>query len=99
MRSAATTTAKTATPMASAHPLAWPRCRRTSVTRCTVDPDTGGRARRSGSWCTMMITATPPRNPVMMGAERKSAIHPSRNRPTTATSTPTVTASSDTSAM
>ncbi len=68
-------------------------------TRCTVVPDTGASAKKSGSWCTTMITATPPRNPVMMGADRKSAIQPSRNRPTTATSTPTVTASSDTSAM
>ena len=47
----------------------------------------------------MMITATPARNPVMIGAERKSAIHPSCNRPTSATSTPTQTASNDTRAM
>lgn len=34
----------------------------------------------------------------MMGADKKSAIQPIRNRPTRATSTPVVTASSDTSA-
>lgn len=99
MRSAAVTTAKTPTPIATAQPLAWPRCRTTSTTRCTVVPDTDGSANRSGSWCTMMITVTPARKPVMMGADRKSAIHPSRNRPTMVTITPTETASSDTRAM
>ena len=91
--------AKTTTPIPNAHQLAWPRCRTTSATRCTVDPDPEGSAKRSGSWCTMMITPTPARNPVLMGAERKSAIHPSFSNPTSATSTPTVTASNDTRAM
>jgi ABC-type iron transport system FetAB permease component len=39
-----------------------------------------------------MITATPARKPVMIGAERKSAIQPRRSSPMRATITPTITA-------
>ena len=39
-----------------------------------------------------MTTATPARKPVMIGAERNSAIHPRRRSQTSATNTPTATA-------
>lgn len=45
-----------------------------------------------GSWCTMMMTPIPAMKPVMIGAERKSAIHPRRSSPTPATSRPVTTA-------
>ena len=75
----------------------WPR---TSVTRCTVEPDTEPTPKRSGSWCTTMITATPARNPVMIGAERKLAIQPMPQQPHQGhEARPTITAKRDTSAM
>ena len=40
----------------------------------------------------MMITATPDKKPVTMGAERNSAIHPRRRMPTSITMRPTITA-------
>ena len=48
--------------------------------------------RALGSWCTMMMTPMPLRNPVTMGSERKSAIQPSFNRPTASTIRPVTTA-------
>lgn len=46
-----------------------------------------------------MITATPAMKPLMMGADRNSAIQPSRSSPTTITTTPTRTARTATSAV
>jgi hypothetical protein len=45
-----------------------------------------------------MITATPARNPLMIGTDRNSATQPSRSRPTRITTTPTITARIATSA-
>ena len=49
--------------------------------RWTVDPLAEPAPSRSGSWWTVMITATPTMNPVMIGTESKSAIQPSRSKP------------------
>jgi hypothetical protein len=78
--------------MPSAQPLVSPRCETTTEMRLRVEPLTDARPNRSGSWCTTMITATPARKPVMIGAERKSAIQPRRSSPMRATITPTITA-------
>ena len=63
-----------------------------NATRCTVLPLTAARPNRSGIWWTTMVTAMPARKPVMIGAERSSAIHPRRSSHTSATNTPTATA-------
>ena len=46
-----------------------------------------------------MITATPAKNPVMIGIERKSAIQPSRSTPIASTIPPVTRAVSDVRAM
>jgi len=89
----------TATPIPSVQPLVMDRWCMTALMRCAVEPLVAGRPKRSGNWWTTMITATPARNPVMMGADRSSAIHPRRRMPTRATRTPTITASNPTRAM
>src|SRR5665213_1907684 len=50
-----------------------------------------------GSWCTMMMTPMPARNPVTMGSDRKSAIQPRRRSPTPNTTSPVTTAVTATS--
>lgn len=60
--------------------------------RCVVEPLGEGSLSRSGNWWTTMMTATPGMKPLMIGADRNSAIQPSRSSPTAITGAPTRTA-------
>ena len=85
-------TASTPSPMATVHPLTWPRWVKTNPMRWVFEPPVEGSPRKSGSWWITMMTATPDRKPVTMGVDRNSAIHPRRRRLTSITMSPTITA-------
>ena len=48
-----------------------PRWETTTPSRCKVVPLVAGRPNKSGSWWTTMMTATPARNPVMIGRRQQ----------------------------
>ena len=80
-------------PIPSVHQLVVSRFVSTVPIRCSVPPaPSAAMPSRSGSYPTTTITATPPRNQVMIGADRNWAIQPSRSEPTGATINPTMAA-------